>query len=63
VCSGLVTGQYPVKMSYQMYSTKILKPEKRRELALLSHIPEKKRYKKSPQRERQINNKRGLWFE
>jgi len=44
-CSSLVTSQYPVRMSYQMSSTKILKPEKRRDLALLSHVPEKRRNK------------------
>jgi len=43
VCSGLVTGQYPVKMSYQMSKTKNPEPEKRRDLALLSHVPEKRR--------------------
>ena len=43
VCSGLVTGQYPVKMSYQLSSTKNPEPEKRTDLALLSHVPEKRR--------------------
>jgi hypothetical protein len=49
VCSGLVTGRYPVKECYQMSSDKILKPEKRRDFVLLSLVPEKRRNMKSTQ--------------
>jgi hypothetical protein len=38
VSRGLVTGQYPVKESYQMSKNTILKPIKRRGLGLLSAV-------------------------